>query len=152
MMKHVFGLLILILLWIVLSGQLQVTYLFLGFVSCLLSLLIINYLRGSWHAEYCFSFKHCIYFIWLLKEICLSAIRVTLIIWSPKINLNSGMQYIKTHIKTQKSRVLYACSISLTPGTFTIELNENRLLIHSLDQASFKDLEYGPMEVRIRSI
>lgn len=89
------------------------------------------------------------YFLWLLKEIAKSSISVTKLIWSRDLKLNPAMDWISTKQTTDIGRVIYANSITLTPGTITVCVENKRLLVHSLDGSSLKDLEVGEMDGRI---
>ena len=73
-----------------------------------------------------------LYIPWLLKEIWISAISVVKIIWSPKMLINPVFEYITTIQQTEGGMVLYANSITLTPGTYTVDLGQDKLLVHSL--------------------
>jgi len=79
-----------------------------------------------------FNWKILIYIPWLLKEIWLSAISVIKIIWNPRIEINPVFEYINTIQTTNAGMVLYANSITLTPGTYTLDLGERTILVHSL--------------------
>lgn len=92
------------------------------------------------------------YFIFLLKEIFLSAINVVKIAWQPEMSLKPEMKWIKTKQKNTLSLVIYANSITLTPGTITVEANDNNLLIHALDKSSIQDLETGVMNQKVQNI
>ena len=82
-----------------------------------------------------------LYIPWLLKEIWLSAISVVKIIWSSKMPVNPGFEYITTIQQTEGGMVLYANSITLTPGTYTVDLGQDKLLVHSLVKQDIWSLE-----------
>jgi len=48
--------------------------------------------------------------------------------------------------------VLYANSITLTPGTLSVDLDENELTVHALQKSSIDELKEGGMEKKISSI
>ena len=89
------------------------------------------------------------YFLWLLKEIARSSINVTKIIWSRNLKLNPKADWIHTKLKADIKKVIYANSITLTPGTVTINLEDDKLFVHSLEEDGLKDLENGTMENKI---
>ncbi|MCC2646727.1 MAG: mnhE [Rickettsiaceae bacterium] len=92
------------------------------------------------------------YFIWLVKEIFWSSINVATIAWQPTMELKPAYKWIESKQKKELGLVLYANSITLTPGTVTIETNENNLLIHALDNSSIQDLQAGIMDKKILEI
>ena len=65
-----------------------------------------------------------------------SAIAVVKVVWNPSLPIRPGFDNIKTNLKTDASRVLYANSITLTPGTYTVDLEDDGLLVHSLVRQS----------------
>ncbi len=89
------------------------------------------------------------YFLWLIKEIVLSSLKVTLEIWSPKPNIQPAIGWIKADTDRESETALYAHSITLTPGTTCLQVKRGALCIHALDHASLKELEQGQMAQRI---
>jgi len=77
---------------------------------------------------------------WLLVYIpvfgwqCLKAnIDVALRVLSPGLNLKPGIVKIKTGLKSEVARVFLANSITMTPGTLTVEINDDTLYIHWIE-------------------
>ncbi|OPL19595.1 MAG: cation:proton antiporter [Candidatus Aegiribacteria sp. MLS_C] len=48
-------------------------------------------------------------------------------------NINPSMVHFRTHLRTDIARVVLTSSITLTPGTITVDLNEDHLVVHWLD-------------------
>lgn len=87
------------------------------------------------------------YIIWLTKEILISGFSVTKIVWTKKTtNLLPAMELVPTKLKKELSRVIYANSITLTPGTISVFLDQNKILVHSLSKDGLK---LKPMEQQI---
>ncbi|MGQ9707472.1 MAG: Na+/H+ antiporter subunit E [bacterium] len=77
---------------------------------------------------------------WLLLYIpvfswqCLKAnIDVALRVLSPGLNLKPGIVKINTNLKSDIARVFLANSITMTPGTLTVDINDNTLYIHWIE-------------------
>lgn len=87
------------------------------------------------------------YFLWLLQEIVLSSIAVTKIIWSRHCKIDDVMQFIPIDLEKNISRVLLANSITLTPGTITVFLGKDKILVHSLTK---EGLNIKTMQDKIR--
>jgi multicomponent Na+:H+ antiporter subunit E len=96
--------------------------------------------------------KSCKYFMWLIREIFWSSINVATIAWQPSMEFKPTYKWIESKQKKDLGLVLYANSITLTPGTITIESNENNLLIHALDNSSIQDLQTGIMDKKVLEI
>jgi multicomponent Na+:H+ antiporter subunit E len=59
---------------------------------------------------------------------------------SPSLPINPGIVEVKTKLKSKIGRVILADSITLTPGTFTLDLKDDSMFIHWVDVKS-TDLE-----------
>tara|TARA_B100001057_G_scaffold229112_1_gene229375 strand:- start:319 stop:612 length:294 start_codon:yes stop_codon:yes gene_type:complete len=59
---------------------------------------------------------------------------------------------IKTNLKTDFGKWMLANSITLTPGTITIDIKDDELLIHSLSRLTTEGVEGDGMERRIAAI
>jgi multicomponent Na+:H+ antiporter subunit E len=55
---------------------------------------------------------------------------------SPSLPINPGIVEVKTKLKSKIGRVVLADSITLTPGTFTLEMVDDSLFIHWIDVQS----------------
>lgn len=75
---------------------------------------------------YCFVF---------LYELVKSNFDVAKRVISPTIRINPGIVAVKTSLKSKTGRLLLANTITLTPGTFTIDIQEDVLYIHWIDVA-----------------
>lgn len=51
----------------------------------------------------------------------------------PRLPINPGIVVIKTGLKSDIAKLLLANSITLTPGTFTLDVEDDKLLIHWID-------------------
>ncbi len=101
---------------------------------------------------------------WLLVYIpvflwqCLKAnIDVALRVLSPGLNLKPGIVKIKTNLKSDIARVFLANSITMTPGTLTVEIKDDTLYIHwieirSSDQEEMAKMIKGPFEFFLKRI
>lgn len=101
-----------------------------------------------------FAFKRSFfpYACWLFKEIFFSAINVIRFAWRPNLGISPALEPVKSIQKTDEGVVLYANSITLTPGTVTVNIKGNNLLVHSLDRSIMDDLQEGEMDRRIAEI
>ena len=89
------------------------------------------------------------YWPWLLWEIAKSAWDVTRRILDPKLPISPVLVRLKAGQHSEVGRVTYANSITLTPGTITIELAGDDLLVHALTRQGAASLEGGDMDRRV---
>jgi multicomponent Na+:H+ antiporter subunit E len=92
------------------------------------------------------------YYLWLMKELVLSNIKVVGTIWRGNLQLQPALVTIKMDHLSDMGKVIYANSISLTPGTVTTEVTDNSITVHALDRSSIAEIESGEMEARVRKL
>jgi len=72
------------------------------------------------------------------------------IIWSPDLKCTPAFEWIEGGSKDELALVVYGNSITLTPGTVTLDVKNGSLLVHALDKESLEDLKKGEMASRAR--
>ena len=76
----------------------------------------------------------CMYALLLIKEIVLANLTVCRMILTRKEVMEPVIVKVHTDLKTETARVILANSITLTPGTITVSLTDQELLVHCLDK------------------
>ena len=92
--------------------------------------------------------KALLYWPWLLKEIVKSAWDVSKIILHPKLPISPILVRFKPTQKTDVGLVIHAQSITLTPGTITIEAGPNEFLVHGLTRSGAEGVVDSDMDRR----
>jgi len=120
-------------LWSALSSKLDQLELICGGVVCL----IISLFGANIYSKLGFpplSLKgvlfSLIYIIVLLWEIIKANFDVAYRVIHPKMPIKPGIVVIKTRLKSDIAKMILANSITLTPGTFTLDVIGDKLLIH----------------------
>ncbi len=72
----------------------------------------------------------CLYIVVLFKEIIKANFDVAYRVIHPKMPIKPGIIIIQTELKQDLAKMILANSITLTPGTFTLDIDEDKLLIH----------------------
>jgi len=138
--KNIFVAFLVILLgWMLLTWSLELQSILLGVgISAVLSLLLcgsctlFNEINLTPKA-FAYSFWYLIVF---LIELVKANIDVTRRVLSPSMPINPGIVKVETTLKSKMARLILANSITLTPGTFTIEINDDALYVHWIDVES----------------
>ena len=86
------------------------------------------------------------YWAWLGGEVFKANIAVVKLALAPNLDIKPVMTRVAVSVKDDLARTTYANSITLTPGTVTVEVEETGFLIHALDesfadQEAFRDME-----------
>lgn len=89
------------------------------------------------------------YWPWLLVEIAKSAWDVTRIILNPRLPVSPTLVRVKTSQKTTVGIVTYANSITLTPGTISVDVGRGEILVHALTREAAAGLQAGDMDRRV---
>ncbi|MCF7912456.1 MAG: Na+/H+ antiporter subunit E [Candidatus Cloacimonetes bacterium] len=139
MKRFFFSFVFLFGLWLLLAG-IDIQEIILGAgVALLISLLFSRQL--SLYGEFRFSLKallySIIYIFIFLAALIRSNLDVALRVIQPVIPINPGIVHVKTQLKSPLARLILANSITLTPGTLTVETSGEDFYIHWIDvQAS----------------
>jgi multicomponent Na+:H+ antiporter subunit E len=92
------------------------------------------------------------YYVWLIKEIVLSNLQVVKHIWLGNKSISPTFVTITASQKSEIGRIIYANSITLTPGTVSVDLDGDQILVHALLRESIADLEAGEMDRRVTKL
>lgn len=92
------------------------------------------------------------YYAWLIKEIFLANLLVVKHIWLGNKSISPVFATITASQKTEIGKVIYANSITMTPGTVTVKLEGNKFLVHALLRESIEGLESGDMDRRVTQL
>lgn len=97
-------------------------------------------------------FRALAYSVWLGVEILRSSLAVARIILSPGMPISPRLVRVPLRLRTDLGRAIYANSITATPGTVCINVWDDHLVVHALDDDSARELAGGDMEVRVRVV
>ncbi|MEX2571879.1 MAG: Na+/H+ antiporter subunit E [Gemmatimonadota bacterium] len=92
------------------------------------------------------------YLPWLVVQIFLSNLAVTRIILSPGLPINPKLLRVRSLQRTDLGRVIFANSITLTPGTVTVAVTGGDLHVHALDGAAAGDMDDNEMNRRVATL
>ena len=89
---------------------------------------------------------------WLAKEIVISNIAVAKIILSPKMKLKRNLVTVPAGPRTELGKVMLANSITLTPGTVSVKMEGDEILVHALSLEGAAEDISGEMDQRIQKM
>jgi multicomponent Na+:H+ antiporter subunit E len=137
--------------WLLNSGHYSALILSLGFASILLILIMVFKMElvDQESQPLNLTFKIWGFYLWLSKEIILSNITVVKHIWLGNKSISPTLKKIKISQQTDMGKVIYANSITLTPGTIAIDLIEDEIIVHALLSQGVEVLETGEMDRRV---
>lgn len=135
--------------WVLWSGLYKPLVLGLGAFSCVLAT-YMAYRMGFFrhHALLTLIPRLPGYWLWLLREIVISSIDVAKIILSPSMPISTTMVSLTAATQTEVGLVILGNSITLSPGTVTVDVHEGQLLVHCLTSESAQALQDGEVNRR----
>lgn len=131
--------------WVLWSGLYKPLLLGLGLFSCLLSTYMASRMGF-------FRYKQNLlvalprlpgYWLWLLKEVIVSSVEVARVILRPTMMIKPITVTLKAEELDDMGKVILGNSITLSPGTVTVDVHEGRLLIHCLTEDGARALLAG---------
>ena len=151
-LKHAINLtLFLFAVWLLLSGHYTPLLLMLGLLSTLLVVFLAFRADLIDRENQPVLIKPTVLFYWgwLGREIIKSNIDVCRRILDPRMPISPSMFTVRASQKSDLGRVTYANSITLVPGTVTVDVEEDEFTVHALTREAATDLQSGEMNRRV---
>lgn len=145
--------LILAIFWLLLSGYLKSLLVIFGIISVALCVYVIkamNDIDGEKRALN-FGTKMISYIAWLMCQVVTSSLHVAKLVWGSTKNLSPSIAKLPVSDLPDDTRVIYANSITLTPGTLSVDLDNNEVTVHALHEESIEHLKQGAMTSKIKN-
>lgn len=133
---------LLLALWLVFAERFSIEVLITGIFGVILVALMNKTLLKK--SKLCIGFKSIPYFFEyffiLLYEIIKANIHVAILVLSPKPKLSPSFVKYRISLKSDLHKTILANSITLTPGTLTVSLEDDTMLIHCLTEEFSKSI------------
>ena len=145
----------LFIFWVLLSGKFDLFHLAIGFICSIVvaqlthDLLFANVRVGE---IWVIVWRFIAYIPWLTYQIIQANIYVAYLALSPKMPIDPQILRFRTKLESDISWVTLANSITLTPGTITMDIKNGEFFVHALDRKVADDLHAGDMEDRVAHI
>lgn len=136
--------------WLLLSGMLSPLFLLLGAASIGIVLWLAARMdvADQEGVPVSLGLRTFAYWPWLIKEIALSNLDVTRRILSPRLPVSPVEFRVTARQATPLGRTIFANSITLTPGTVSMTINGDSILVHALTEEGRDALLAGEMNRR----
>jgi multicomponent Na+:H+ antiporter subunit E len=146
---------IMFIFWIVVSSSIDVPHLLIGVLAALL----IGYFSSDFliqserEIRYFKALPHFLFFIALLIiEILKANIQVARLVLDPSLPISPSIVKFKTKLRKDTSKATLANSITLTPGTLTIDIKGDTFYVHTLTKEAAEDVTNWPIEDVLREV
>lgn len=134
--------LVLMVIWVLINGDFTFTNFVFGFLLSYFILWVISRSEKSSERKYFILIPRIIKFVlFFFKELIMANLSVAYEVITPHYNMNPGIVAVPLDIKTDFQIMLLANMISLTPGTFSMDVSSDRkyLYVHAMYIKSKKD-------------
>ena len=140
--------------WLLWSGLFKPLLLFLGVFSCAITFWIV------WRMGYFdeklfalrFSFRLFRYWLWLGREVIISSIAVTRAVLHPRMPISPCVIDIRASSEHPFDQVILGNSITLTPGTLSLDVHKGVIKVHALTEEAAQELAGGEMDRRVTGL
>ncbi len=143
-------------IWLILSGRTDAIYLLWGAISITFVIWLSSRLNSIPLAkdEPCGTTRIIIprliaYLFWLVWQIIKSGVYVAYVVLHPKMPIEPMIVRFTSKQPNVLARVILGNSITLTPGTLTLDIEDDLFTVHALTRDTEEDLVSGDMEARV---
>ena len=147
---------ILMALWLILSGKFGLEHITYGALSVALVVWLNHNIRtiplynGECATGNCIILHRLFFYIlWLIWQIIKSGAFVAYLTLHPKMPINPMIVRFRSNLPNPMAKVILGNSITLTPGTLTVDIQDDFFTVHALVEETEKDLVSGEMEARV---
>lgn len=140
--------------WLLLSGHLEPSMLFFAVLSIALVVAVAMRMDVLDHEGVPLHLTRAapLYWLWLGKEIVKANVDVARRVVHPRLPISPRLFETKASQRTDLGQVIYANSITLTPGTVSVDLDPGVIRVHALSAEAAADVEAGEMDRRVAKL
>ena len=141
-------------LWLALSGHYTPFLLAIGAVCTAFAVAVAMRMDVVDHEGHPIhlGLRTVLYWGWLAGQIVLSALAVSRIVLAPRLRIDPVLETVPASQKSDLGRVIYANSITLTPGTLSTSVTEDGIEVHALTRRGMEGLKAGDMDRRVSAV
>lgn len=142
--------------WIILNSSITLEIVLFGLVICtFIEVFIYKNFRISSKTEMKFINKLPLiikYLIILVVEVFKANVDIIKLVLSKDPEIKPTLMYFRTDLKSKVARVALANSITLTPGTITVTMNDDELLIHAIHKKNLDGIDESIFVEKLREL
>ncbi len=151
-------------LWLALSGELAVEFLVLGALAAVGGVAVSELLfRGTHEGRFTPApgdvgwllrtvARSALYLPWLVYEIVVANVHVAWLVLHPRLPIEPSLVRFDTSLGSERGQVLLAQSITLTPGTVTVDASNGVFVVHCLSRRSRQGLAEGGLQRKVAGV
>jgi len=147
-------LLMLAIAWVLWSGVFKPVTLGLGVFSCVLIVYLARRMGYFDNQFFALRFRPQLisYLAWLTREVVVSSLDVARIVLDPRLPISPRVVEVEARAQHPVDQVILGNSITLTPGTLTLDVHNGILKVHCLTEEGAQALIAGEMNHRVAAL
>jgi len=140
--------------WLLWSGIYKPLVVGLGAFSCLITLLLARQMGFFQNSSHTLQVAPRLpgFWLWLIREIIKSSWDVARVVLSREMPIAPTLVRIKSQSQLDISQTILGNSITLSPGTVTLDVHEGELLVHCLTREGAEELRKGEVNRRVAEL
>ncbi|MHA6623129.1 Na+/H+ antiporter subunit E [Pseudonocardia sp. DLS-67] len=144
----------LVAFWLLLSGHYTVLLLVFGALSVLVVVVLVGRMdrADGTRVRVRMSPRAPRYAGWLAGQVVMSSLAVLRQVWSPRLAPRPVVGVTPVDDLSEVGTVVYANSITLTPGTLSLQIDDAGIEVHALRRSDLDGLQAGVMLDRVRQL
>ena len=151
---------LLLAFWLLLSGQYDPLFIGMGVASAALVTAVTQMLvaptlgpaLGGARVLPRRLWRYAIYLLWLVGRIPPAGLQVAYHVLHPRVPIDPGVLRFRTGLQSPMARTILANSITLVPGTMTLEVDDDEFVVHAFIPSAADDLASAAMQNKIADI
>lgn len=96
--------------------------------------------------------RYVIYAMWLISRIVVSSVQLAWMVLHPKMPIDPVEMTFTTQLRSPLARTFLTNSITLVPGTMTVDIDGDKITVHALKRSCCDDLVSGALQSRIAGL
>jgi multicomponent Na+:H+ antiporter subunit E len=141
--------LLLMATWLVLSGRFDLLHIGLGVVAAMA--IAANFTGWEDRARFR-PLRFVLYVPWLMVQVVRSNLRVARAVLSRPIDIAPTFISRRPDVVGDRALTVLGASMTLTPGTLTVDVGDHEIFIHALDNHSARDVDEGVIAQRVARV
>ncbi|MEE3370757.1 MAG: Na+/H+ antiporter subunit E [Planctomycetota bacterium] len=145
---------VLTIVWLSWSGHFEPLLLACGVLSCGLVVAICRRMQivDAEGAPLRLGLRPLFYVVWLVKEVVEANFHVARRLLDPRLAIHPQLIRLRASQSGDLTRVVYANSITLTPGTVSVAIEDDEIVVHALTRSAADEDKSGEMDRRVTQL
>jgi multicomponent Na+:H+ antiporter subunit E len=151
-------------LWLALSGVFLGEFMVIGAITAAIAVGLSERLFQGTHEGFFSSAppkpfwfvtviaRLVLYIPWLSLQVIFSNLHVVLLVLNPRMPIDPTLVGFDTTLTSESAQVVLAQSITLTPGTVTVDASNGRFLIHCLSRKTRQGIADGDIQTKVAKV